>query len=83
MCARGITSAWPLVAGAMSINAIVCSSSSTILQDDASPQGVAQLLSYLGGDGTSALGMLSGENFDERVRSAAYLTMAMPAYQLS
>jgi hypothetical protein len=55
----------------------------TILQDDASPQGVAQLLSYLGGDGTSALGMLSGENFDERVRSAAYLTMAMPAYQLS
>jgi hypothetical protein len=28
------------------------------------------------------MGGLSGENVDERVRGAAYLTMAMPAYQL-
>jgi len=27
--------------------------------------------------------MLSGENYEERVRGAAYLTMAMPAYQLN
>jgi len=53
-----------------------------ILQGDASADAVAKLQDYLGGAGTSALGMLSGENFDERVRSAAYLTMAMPAYQL-
>lgn len=55
----------------------------TILQGDASPQALGQLQSYLAGDGTAALTMLNGENFDERVRSAAYLTMAMPAYQLS
>ncbi len=54
----------------------------TILQGDASPDALGKLQDYLGGAGTSALGMLSGENFDERVRSAAYLTMAMPAYQL-
>jgi uncharacterized protein (DUF1800 family) len=54
----------------------------TILQGDAAADAVGKLQDYLGGAGTSALGMLSGENFDERVRSAAYLTMAMPAYQL-
>ncbi len=56
---------------------------STILYGDASPSGVAQLGGYLNGTGTSALGMLSGENYQERVRGAAYLTMAMPAYQLN
>ena len=55
----------------------------TILQGDASPASVADLASYLDGRGTSADGMLSGENFEERMRGAAYLTMAMPAYQLS
>ncbi|HKU66159.1 MAG TPA: DUF1800 domain-containing protein [Candidatus Baltobacteraceae bacterium] len=55
----------------------------TILYGDASPSGVAQLSGYLNGTGTSALGMLSGENYQERVRGAAYLTMAMPAYQLN
>jgi len=54
-----------------------------ILQGDASPSAIAQLTDYLNGAGTSALGMLSGENYQERVRGAAYLTMAMPAYQLS
>lgn len=55
----------------------------TILYGDASPKGVLQLADYLNGINTSALGMLSGENYDERVRGAAYLTMAMPAYQLN
>jgi hypothetical protein len=54
-----------------------------ILLGDASPSAVAQLTDYLNGAGTSALGMLSGENYQERVRGAAYLTMAMPAYQLN
>jgi uncharacterized protein (DUF1800 family) len=55
----------------------------TLLQEDASPAASAQLTDYLNGAGTSALGMLSGENYQERVRGAAYLTMAMPAYQLN
>ena len=54
-----------------------------ILQGDASPKSVADLEAYIDGRGTAANGMLSGENVDERMRGAAYLTMAMPAYQLS
>jgi uncharacterized protein (DUF1800 family) len=54
-----------------------------ILQGDASPQSLADLEAYIDGKGTSADGMLSGENVDERMRGAAYLTMAMPAYQLA
>jgi uncharacterized protein (DUF1800 family) len=54
----------------------------TILQGDASPASLDSLAAYLDGRGTSANGTLSGENYDERVRGAAYLTMAMPAYQL-
>jgi len=54
----------------------------TILQGDAPTQAYSQLVAYLNGSGTSALGTLSVENYDERVRGAAYLTMAMPAYQL-
>jgi hypothetical protein len=56
---------------------------SNILQGDASPTSLANLEAYLDGRGTSANGTLSGENYDERIRGAAYLTMAMPAYQLS
>lgn len=55
----------------------------TILHGDASPHSVAQIADYLNGVNTSALGMLSGENYQERVRGAAYLTMALPAYQLN
>jgi len=54
-----------------------------VLQGDISSASRAQLDAYLNGAGTSALGMLSGENFDERVRGAVYLAMATPAYQLS
>ncbi len=56
---------------------------SAILQGDASPAASARLTAYLDGNGTSADAALSVENFEERMRGAAYLTMAMPAYQLS
>ncbi len=59
---------------------------STIVQNvligDASRQDLLQLTDYLNGANTSALGVLSAENYQERVRGAAYLTTAMPAYQL-
>ena len=55
----------------------------TILQGDAPGRVATQLAAYLDGNGDSALGALSVENFEERMRGAAYLTMAMPAYQLN
>ncbi len=55
----------------------------TMLQSDVSPAAIAQFVAYLGGSGQAALPQLSPENVDQRVRSAAYLTMAMPAYQLA
>jgi len=55
----------------------------TILQGDVSSGSTARLVAYLAGSGEAALGALSGENADERIRGAAYLTMAMPAYQLA
>jgi uncharacterized protein (DUF1800 family) len=55
----------------------------TILQGDVSPASTTQLAAYLNGTNVSALAALSGENADERIRGAAYLTMAMPAYQLA
>jgi uncharacterized protein (DUF1800 family) len=55
----------------------------TILQGDVSPAASAKLSDYLAGAGVSALAALSYENTDERVRGAAYLTMAMPGYQLA
>jgi len=54
----------------------------TILQGDASAASLQNLEAYLDGHGTSANGTLSGENYEERIRGAAYLAMAMPAYQL-
>jgi len=54
-----------------------------LLHGDASPAGIGRLAGYLNGTNTSALGMLSGENYDERVRGAIYLAMAMPANQLN
>jgi uncharacterized protein (DUF1800 family) len=55
----------------------------TLLQGDVSPASSAKLVSFLNGSGVAALADLSGENVDERVRGATYLTMAMPAYQLA
>ena len=56
---------------------------SVVLQGDLSPSGVERLTEYLNGSGTSANQMFSGENYQERIRGAAYLAMATPAYQLS
>ena len=55
----------------------------TILQGDVSAASTAKLTAYLDGAGVSERSNLSTENADERVRGAAYLTMAMPAYQLA
>jgi uncharacterized protein (DUF1800 family) len=55
----------------------------TMLQGDCSRTAQGQLVAYLSGDGQAELPQLSVENVDERVRAAAYLTMAMPAYQLA
>ncbi len=55
----------------------------TILQGDASPNATAQVVDYLNGTGESALGTFSVENRDIRLRGGAYLTMAMPAFQLA
>ncbi len=55
----------------------------TILQGDVSPRSVTRVVAYLNGAGVETMSMLSGENIDERVRGAAYLTMAMPAFQLN
>ena len=57
--------------------------SEAILQGDASPRSLDRIVSYLGGAGVETMRMLSGENLDERLRGAAYLTMAMPAFQLN
>ncbi len=54
-----------------------------LLQGDAPDVARSQLVAYLNGTSTSALKSLGAENFQERVRGAAYLTMAMPAYQLA
>ena len=54
-----------------------------ILQGDASAAAQQHIQAYLSGSDVSALGMLSGENYQERIRGAAYLTMATPAYQLN
>jgi uncharacterized protein (DUF1800 family) len=54
-----------------------------MLQGDVPAQSVAQLVAYLDGSGTSALAPLSVENAQERIRGAAYLTAAMPTYQLA
>lgn len=77
-----MTAAWLSAGYSIDPKAMSAKLVGTILRGDAPPDAVARIQAYLGGAGTSALGMLSGENVDERVRSAAYLTMAMPAYQL-
>ena len=54
-----------------------------MLQSDASPAARSTLERYLGGSESSALGALSSENFDQRMRGGAYLTLAMPAFTLA
>ena len=47
------------------------------------PRHSFELEGYLSGAGTAALAPLSVENYGQRVRGAAYLAMATPAYQLN
>ena len=68
---------------AMDPRAMARTLTEAMLQGDVSPASAQQLIAYLGGSGQAALAQLSPENVDERVRNAAYLTMAMPAYQLA
>jgi uncharacterized protein (DUF1800 family) len=74
-----------LAAAARTLDArgVASTLTATMLQGDVSPVAETQLIAYLNGDGQSALAGLSIENADLRVRRAAYLTMAMPAYQLA
>ncbi|MBV8155904.1 MAG: DUF1800 domain-containing protein [Candidatus Eremiobacteraeota bacterium] len=55
----------------------------TLLQGDAAPASRVEVQALLSGAGTSALMMLSGENFQQRVGAATALAMGMPAYQLN
>jgi hypothetical protein len=55
----------------------------SLLQGDVAPASLVELNSYLSGSGTAALASLSVENYDQRIRGAAYLAMATPAYQLN
>jgi|SRR5580700_589975 uncharacterized protein (DUF1800 family) len=55
----------------------------SLLQGDVAPASLLELNGYLNGNGSAALAALSVENFDQRVRGAAYLAMATPAYQLN
>jgi uncharacterized protein (DUF1800 family) len=71
---RGLPISSTKVAGALA---------QTILQDDVAPASLGELESYLGGTGSAALASLTAENYDQRIRGAAYLAMATPAYQLS
>ncbi len=54
-----------------------------VLQGDLAPAGVERIVAYLNGADTAANGTFSGENYPERIRGAAYLAMATPAYQLN
>ncbi|MBV9439621.1 MAG: DUF1800 domain-containing protein [Candidatus Eremiobacteraeota bacterium] len=78
------TASW-LTSAAQSMNpgAVTATLTQAMLQGDVSPASRSQLLAYLSGAGQSALPDLSMENAEERIRGAAYLTMAMPAYQLA
>lgn len=55
----------------------------TLLQGDVAPASLTELDGYLNGAGSSALAPLSPENYDQRIRGAAYLALATPAYQLN
>jgi len=76
-------STWLLAGVPASAKAAAATIVEAILQGDASPASRVNLETYLAGSDTEALGALSPENFGQRMRGGAYLTMAMPAYQLA
>ena len=60
-----------------------------IVQGDVSPAARAKIEAYLAGSDAAMMAdpvtmtLASRENIDGRMRGAAYLTMATPAYQLA
>ncbi|HLW38596.1 MAG TPA: DUF1800 domain-containing protein [Candidatus Eremiobacteraceae bacterium] len=55
----------------------------TIVQGDATVEQQQNLLNFLSTDGVGNRVALSGENFEEKVRGAVSLAMALPSYQLA
>jgi uncharacterized protein (DUF1800 family) len=76
-------SSWLLAAGPDSPQRAAAALVAAVVQDDVSAAARARLEAYLAGTGSAAPGELSAENFEGRMRGGAYLTMAMPAYQLA
>jgi uncharacterized protein (DUF1800 family) len=81
--AAGAGSNWLLAANPTDARAAAASIVEAIVQGDASVASRLKLEAYLAGSDTETLAALSPENFEERMRGGAYLTMAMPAYQLA
>jgi uncharacterized protein (DUF1800 family) len=76
-------SSWLLTSGPANAQACADRVVSVIVQDDASPAARDKVAAYVAGSDGEALDPLSAENFAQRMRGAAYLAMAMPAYQLA
>ncbi|MGD0473422.1 MAG: DUF1800 domain-containing protein [Candidatus Velthaea sp.] len=76
-------SSWLLAAGPGNVERAAAAIVDAIVQNDVSTAARSRLEAYLAGTDSAALGALSAENFDQRMRGGAYLTMAMPAYQLA
>ena len=55
----------------------------TIVQGDATVEQQRNILNFLSTDGVGNRVALSGENFEEKVRGAVSLAMALPSYQLA
>jgi uncharacterized protein (DUF1800 family) len=76
-------SGWLLAAGPGNPQRAAAAIVDAVIQNDVSAAARERLEAYLAGTDSAALGALSAENFDQRMRGGAYLTMAMPAYQLA
>ena len=74
---------WLVEGGPQAASAVARRVVDGVLQGDASQASISKIAAYLDGAEDATAGALSGENFDERVRGAAYLAMATPAYQLN
>ena len=54
-----------------------------VVQGDATVSSNSDILSYIVHDGVGNRVVLNGENFEEKVRGAVSLAMALPPYQLA
>jgi uncharacterized protein (DUF1800 family) len=76
-------SSWLLAPGPGNPRRAAAAIVDAVVQNDVSAAARERLEAYLAGTESAALGALSAENLDQRMRGGAYLTMAMPAYQLA